>query len=92
MRNKKPYLNLYKESLACRMIPIGCKDGQDRGLCGLLGKDVMEIFTPSKEECSIYNVYSWGYYASDFGYDLQRGFGPTRQNMVLLLAAMNGEL
>lgn len=58
------------------------------GLCNALGSNAMGIFTES------YNTLS--YWAADYENDsfdeIQYGFNPLRQNIVLLLAAINGEL
>lgn len=63
------------------------------GLCSIFSET--ELFEPTKEDCWEYRVETWGYWGVDFPSSVincQTSFGPTRQNIVLLLAAINGEL
>jgi hypothetical protein len=94
---KKKYLDFYKKCMETGSMPKSSLNGMNNGLCGNFGEKVMEIFEPTIENCREYNVVSWGYWAADRKVDENpdywcTGFGPTRQNIVLLLAAMNGEL
>jgi hypothetical protein len=87
---KKKYLKFYQECLDSGRMP-------DAGLCICLGKRKMEIFQPIGREVNYYDGVLTGlYWASDVNpgdsFARHYGFSPTRQNIVLFLAAMNNEL
>lgn len=86
------YLDFYKECIMSGRIPSMQRPQADGGLCGVFGTRIMYVFTPTNDDCDEYDVCTWSYFASDPGWPRILGFGPTRQNIVLLLAAMNGEL
>jgi hypothetical protein len=89
------YLDFYKKCMESGKIPHRHVDGNDGGLCGVLGSDTMDLFIPTHADCVEYNVSCYGYFASDnkYGSFFKRAldFGPTRQNIILFLAAMNNE-
>lgn len=84
------YLNFYNKSMSSMSFKEVRRFGNTGGLCSYFKK--MEIFTPTDSDCDEYNVRAWGFFGSDKGYGYELGFGPTRQNFVLFLAAMNNEL
>jgi hypothetical protein len=91
------YLKFYKDCMATRRMPKKHKGGNVGGLCGNFGTEVMDIFEPTWEDQLNYNVSIGGYFGIDphemyNGGSVATKFTDTRQNMVLLLAAMNGEL
>jgi hypothetical protein len=89
------YIDFYKKCMESGKIPHRHVDGNDGGLCGVLGSDTMDLFIPTHADCVEYNVSCYGYFASDnkYGSFFQRAldFGPTRQNIILFLAAMASE-
>jgi hypothetical protein len=95
---KKKYLDFYKKCMKTGYMPKSSLNGMNNGLCGNFGEKVMEIFEPTIENCREYCVVSWGYWAADRELVMDdpdywhTGFGPTRQNIILFLAAMNNEL
>lgn len=89
---KKKYLKFYYECMVSGLIPESRLDGYDNGLCGNLGKEAMSPFVPTMEDCNDYHVVGYGYWARDHENISSLSFGPTRQNIVLFLAAMNNEL
>jgi hypothetical protein len=83
MANKTKYLSFYKKYAKIGTLPSD-------GLCTCFDsyRDIRELFKPD-------NVNSWTYWASEEdGYSNNRyyDFNPLRQNIVLLLAAINNEL
>jgi hypothetical protein len=90
----KKYLKFYEDCAEIGFIPINTKNGVVGGLCGNFGNEVMSLFEPTPEDCREYNVCTWGFWGHDDWLDIywDTSFGPTRQNIVLFLAAMNGEL
>lgn len=89
---KKKYLKFYNECMKSGHIPFKSSAGNVNGLCGNFGDKVMDIFRPTGKDCITYNVCPGGYWARDEWERQAIDFGPTRQNIVLFLAAMNGEL
>lgn len=57
-----------------------------------IDKDLLTMFTPTVDDCIKYNVKDDNYWAADKEIDSGEDFGPTRQNIVLFIAAMKGEL
>lgn len=86
---KKKYLPLYKEWMERGSLPKGglccCFEYDDRAY------NLLMIFHPTEEECSEYGhgIGWWGRVRYVEGIT---EFTDTRQNIVLLMAAMNGEL
>ena len=88
---KKKYLPLYY-----KWIKTGAID--KNGLCNVFGEwnavqrkweyhdKLFKLMIPT------FYTNSTDYWAADDDYGKIFGFGPTRQNILLLLAAMNGEL
>lgn len=92
------YLKFYKDCMKTGVLP-------KNGLCHSIGKRAVKMFTPSSYEYWGHDNgedpsdYYWGYAAGDYEiywpYDIDKismSFSPMRQNVVLLLAAMAGEL
>lgn len=75
------YLKLYEKWSETGKLPR-C------GLCSSLGwKEDIDIFRPEEASC-------WDFWAAD-GYSIFKrkyGFGPTRKNILLLLACLNEEM
>jgi hypothetical protein len=92
MAKRKKYLDFYKKCMVRGCMPFATKDNQMGGLCGNFGKDVVKIFTPTESDCTRYVIGSPSYFLSDTFCGHSTSFGVTRQNAVLLLAAMNNEL
>jgi hypothetical protein len=93
---KKTYLDLYYDWMESGRLP-------EEGLCKSLPIGSTKLFIPSQDEYG--NPYGdpemflWGYSGhhgdridSESIPDIGRSFTPFRQNIVLFLAAMNGEL
>lgn len=82
---KKKYLKLYYEWMTRGRIP-------NNGLCNCFKVDD-ELFNLIDPELGEHESY-WGYDGPDLPLidDLWHSFTPLRQNVVLLMAAMNGEL
>lgn len=91
MKKQKPYLELYKKCFELGRLP-------DFGLCSCISNRIgygnaMEfehLFNPLFK--SIIKPISNRYWGADDYDDILCDFGPTRQNMLLLMAAMNDEL
>ena len=67
------------------------------GLCNEaeIDKNLLILFEPTLEDCKVYNVSTSSWWAADeplFPSNICSYFGPTRQNIVLFIAAMKGEL
>lgn len=78
---KKKYLPLYYKWIK--------NDLPDLGLCNSLSYDELDLFRP--ENATRYTF--WAYeYRKFTEYDISYKFTPLRQNIVLLMAAMHGEL
>ncbi len=95
MKRKTKYLDFYKKCMKTGRIPSVDTRLTINGLCSCLGKDAMDLFTPTWWDCIRYQVSEDGYWAADqpnSGVLNELGFGPTRQTIVLFLAAMNNEL
>jgi hypothetical protein len=91
MKSKTPYLDLYMKWMREGEMPTW-------GLCGSLGftglYGDLDIFEPTKEDYDRIgeedkNIIFWGSDSPDIEKHI---FTPLRQNIVLLMAAMNGEL
>lgn len=91
MKKQKPYLELYKKCCKLGRLP-------DHGLCSCIyieigrgnGIEFKYLFNPLfNSNIKPISKFYWG--ADDY-YNLLFDFGPTRQNMLLLMAAMNDEL
>lgn len=82
------YLKFYEKCMKNKTVP-GCN-----GLCQNFEDDkLFDIISPTREEICINNFGAyWAEDDKDFDYWGREHFGPTRQNIVLLMAAMNGEL
>lgn len=80
---KKPgkYLKFYMDHAESRIIPSG--------LCRALGygDPYLSLFEPTKRNCTKYNTSNWFFWGGCIG-----EFNDFRQNIVLFIAAMNGEL
>jgi hypothetical protein len=92
MKKKTKYLDFYKECMEDGVVP-GCN-----GLCNSpIGCDpLFSLVSPSYEDidCDADLEYGyWGYDGSKGNQDdRDREFSPLRQNIVLLMAALNDEL
>jgi hypothetical protein len=95
----KKYLKFYEECMTLGELPNHTIEGDfcmSNGLCDSLSfhrpDPLFELFEPTEEDIKQLNAnyLSAAYWASDEGHGSD--FGPTRQNIVLFLAAMNGEL
>jgi hypothetical protein len=83
--SESKYLKLYYEWMESERIPTN-------GLCSYFGTtdELFSLIDPDRGECLIY----WGH-EEEFLVSMDRTwheFTPLRQNVVLLMAAMNGEL
>ena len=88
------YLSLYYEWLSTGLLPTG-------GLCQCLSEidrqGTINLFKPKRARHNAFWGYDgknrvlWGIYC-EFDEAVAREFTPLRQNIVLLMAAMNGEL
>lgn len=92
MRRKK-YLSLYYEWTAKGEIPYVEAKRTEGGLCSIFpGNKKFNKLQPDEYD----NCGYWGYgkiiTRSTSDYDIARKFTPLRQNIVLFMAAMNGEL
>lgn len=90
------YLKLYKEWAAKGEIPLVSGKGYNGGLCAIFGKDKQFKLLKPLTEDELETRPIWGYWGCD-GYslgvfELSVEFTPLRQNIVLLMAALNGEL
>jgi hypothetical protein len=95
MKKKYRYLPLYEEWMENGSIP-------GEGLCGSLDKEGQELlknFVPTNEDENVlmeddYSIEYWGsgLKYSDDVIEKMYSFTPLRQTIVLLMAAMNGEL
>lgn len=94
---KKSYLNFYFQCKLTGYIPYQEAFGCSGGLCGLFGDDeFFNLLEPHSDELE--TTAHWGYWGCD-GMDIDDCkvnrdiiFTPLRQNIVLLMAALNDEL
>lgn len=89
------YLPLYYRWLKAGRIPERTCNGNTGGLCGLFDKDpLFQLLKPIGHELETRTI--WGYWGLDGEGHIEihqsTPFGPLRQNIVLFMAAMNGEL
>jgi hypothetical protein len=97
----KKYLKFYERCMKTGVLPEESIEGYtlysgSNGLCNSVDFDddnaAFHLFEPTHEEMILYRCPSRAYWAWD-GVGLNSShFGPTRQNIVLFLAAMNNEL
>lgn len=82
---KTPVLDFYYEYLETGHLPTP-------GLCftAIANYDELEDFEPKKEDED--EPLFWDYWGLDEGYVSFHDFTPLRQNIVLFIAAMRGEL
>ncbi len=87
MKKKTPFLDFYHETSPYETSVFLCQSG--------LPEDIVEMFKPTNDDIEearakeeYISPYAWG---SEHGYDAGR-FGVFRQTVVLLCAAINGEL
>lgn len=96
-KTKTKYLKLYYEWMKTGRITDQIGAQGSGGLCNTeIQYEALKIFTPELGDSVVPGLMS-SYWASDSTNlaDIQGNgyaFGPTRQNIVLLLAAMNNEL
>lgn len=90
-KKKSKYLKFYRESIDKNIMPV-------TGLClWFWGDPLLSMFYPTLEErlacrMDISRIGMPRFWASGSDRPLKRRFTPMRQNIVLLMAAMNGEL
>lgn len=92
------HLEYYKECLETGYLKgrlDSYRNHYRNGLCYEkdIDKKLLALFTPTEADCLKYYVDAEAYWASDVkGPTEDSEFGPTRQNIVLFIAAMKGEL
>ena len=92
---KKKYLDLYYEWMESGEIPEKYCNGNTGGLCGIFDKDrLFQLLKPTPDELETRRI--WGYWGLDGDENNAAPsaicFNTLRQNIVLLMAAMAGEL
>ena len=91
MKTKK-YLEFYEKCMeAGHLIAINGGYQRPFGLCAALEDPALDLFEPTYDDCEQYGVRTWWYWA-DPNDDSEGVLNEMRQNIVLFLAAMNGEL
>ena len=82
---KKYYLEFYYKYAKSGRIPYD-------GLCSCFTGGEMYIFEPTEDDCNFFAFWGNGGIYERANTSWMRDFTPLRQNIVLFLAAMHGEL